>query len=637
MDPDNTLLTFQDVVACFSQLERELLHKWQKTLYANVMKEVHQVVMSLGPVIATAVFSLRANEKDLCPLGSEDYDRRYSDDQSPSVTFPTLDGFTVSRDDSQCLKNPLSTDKRKSPELFNRDRQDCIGPHSIYSRESTDLPSTDRRESPGLLCTDGRENPGLPSTGDPVATSGISQSFPDYKKTVFQQEIQDERGRTGITAFTSLILPDTKKEAETCSMDHQESKMEDNSSNPICDPDAAYGISPSFPDEKTLFQQEMEDERGLTGIPDITCLILPDIKEEAEACSMGYRGSELNGSIDNHLGDPVATSGISQSFPDYKKTVFQQEIQDERGRTGITAFTSLILPDTKKEAETCSMDHQESKMEDNSSNPILSKPKTSEKEPQISSFKKYNRVCKTERHFTWTECEKSFNKKALLVAHERTHFEPIPYIMSESEKSFSEMLNRPKHRMLHTEVRPFHCIMCDKSFPQKDELLNHQKIHTGMRLYHCTECDKRFTRKHNLSEHQRIHTGEKPHHCAECGKRFANRSNLRMHQRIHTGEKPYTCTDCVKSFNHKNNLLIHQRTHTGERPFTCTDCEKSFTHKSNLRTHQRIHAGLKPHHCSMCEKSFTVKGNLIRHLTTHRKRPNDCTESEISFLKFQTF
>ncbi|XP_078540643.1 uncharacterized protein LOC144826116 [Lissotriton helveticus] len=65
------LLEFRDVAACFSEEEWKLLHRWQKELYRNVMKEIHQAFSSLGPLIASSVFSLRPEEaEELC---SEDF------------------------------------------------------------------------------------------------------------------------------------------------------------------------------------------------------------------------------------------------------------------------------------------------------------------------------------------------------------------------------------------------------------------------------------------------------------------------------------------------------------------------------------------------------------------------------------
>ncbi|XP_078511968.1 uncharacterized protein LOC144770976 isoform X2 [Lissotriton helveticus] len=46
--PDEGLLTFCDVAACFSEEEWTLLQNWQKQLYKNVMMEIRQAFSSLG-------------------------------------------------------------------------------------------------------------------------------------------------------------------------------------------------------------------------------------------------------------------------------------------------------------------------------------------------------------------------------------------------------------------------------------------------------------------------------------------------------------------------------------------------------------------------------------------------------------
>ncbi|XP_078518060.1 uncharacterized protein LOC144782525 isoform X2 [Lissotriton helveticus] len=55
---------FPDASAYFPEEEWKLLQDWQKELYRNVMKEIHQALISLGPLIATTVISLRAKEKE---------------------------------------------------------------------------------------------------------------------------------------------------------------------------------------------------------------------------------------------------------------------------------------------------------------------------------------------------------------------------------------------------------------------------------------------------------------------------------------------------------------------------------------------------------------------------------------------
>ncbi|XP_069499219.1 zinc finger protein 701-like isoform X3 [Ambystoma mexicanum] len=69
--------TFHDASNYFSEEEWKLLQEWQKELYQNVMKEIHQALISLGPLIATTVFSLRAKEKqEVRPVNTQELDKR---------------------------------------------------------------------------------------------------------------------------------------------------------------------------------------------------------------------------------------------------------------------------------------------------------------------------------------------------------------------------------------------------------------------------------------------------------------------------------------------------------------------------------------------------------------------------------
>ncbi|KAJ1161156.1 hypothetical protein NDU88_001643 [Pleurodeles waltl] len=61
---DESQVVFIDAPAHFSKEEWKLLEEWQKDLYRNVMKEIHQALMSLGPLIASTVCSLRDKERE---------------------------------------------------------------------------------------------------------------------------------------------------------------------------------------------------------------------------------------------------------------------------------------------------------------------------------------------------------------------------------------------------------------------------------------------------------------------------------------------------------------------------------------------------------------------------------------------
>ncbi|KAJ1139684.1 hypothetical protein NDU88_006051 [Pleurodeles waltl] len=74
-----------DASSCFSEEEWALLQEWQKKLCQNMMKEIDQALMSLGSVITTMVFSLRAKEKQkMFPMDSQESGRSLSVNDCPS-------------------------------------------------------------------------------------------------------------------------------------------------------------------------------------------------------------------------------------------------------------------------------------------------------------------------------------------------------------------------------------------------------------------------------------------------------------------------------------------------------------------------------------------------------------------------
>lgn len=300
---ENMLLTFQDVVACFSQKEWELLHKWQNDLYENLMKEIYHVLMSLGPLIAGSVFSLRGKEKDgLCLVEDEYSNRRHSDNHSPSVTMSALDMFNINRNNMKCLEDPQDTDRRKSPAPL----------------------ATHRRESPDNLSL----GPKNYSQGDPVFAPRPAQTFTDDSKRLFHPETEDVQVNTGMAVITSPRLPNVKEEAEAIFVDQLNSKIE-GSINHLGDPVAKQSFTD---DSKSLYHSETEDVEESTGMTIIECVLSSDIKEEAETSFADQLNSKIEGRI-THLGDPVATSGSSQTFTDDHKEFVQQATEDEQGNT----------------------------------------------------------------------------------------------------------------------------------------------------------------------------------------------------------------------------------------------------------------------------------------------------------------
>ncbi|XP_069473323.1 zinc finger protein 583-like isoform X3 [Ambystoma mexicanum] len=113
--PHEAQTTFHDVPAYFSEEEWKVLKEWQKELYRNVMKEVHQALLSLGPLIVTTVFSLRTKEKqDRSPPDSQEAERIYGN----IITDPE-NSLIIKREEHFHLIHPPDSEGRPK-------RRDCF-------------------------------------------------------------------------------------------------------------------------------------------------------------------------------------------------------------------------------------------------------------------------------------------------------------------------------------------------------------------------------------------------------------------------------------------------------------------------------------------------------------------------------
>ncbi|KAJ1111631.1 hypothetical protein NDU88_008948 [Pleurodeles waltl] len=107
--------TFQDASAFFSEDEWKLLQGWQKELYRNVMKEIHQALISLGPLIAATVSSLRGkDQQELFPLEHRSADTRTCIDPSSGNKLAEGDVLLrVTHKEPKCHPHPEDSEWRQ--------------------------------------------------------------------------------------------------------------------------------------------------------------------------------------------------------------------------------------------------------------------------------------------------------------------------------------------------------------------------------------------------------------------------------------------------------------------------------------------------------------------------------------------
>ncbi|XP_069093016.1 zinc finger protein 354A-like isoform X5 [Pleurodeles waltl] len=142
---DRNEVTFEDASAYFSKEEWTLLHEWQKALYRNVMKEIHQALISLGPLITTTVVSLRAKDKEeFYSLNNKDCARSHhemTNSPSDTKTDPEL-LLRIRKKENLHLTKSLSSERK---EITNgQGAADTITSHDVISK-------INRHDNPPLI------------------------------------------------------------------------------------------------------------------------------------------------------------------------------------------------------------------------------------------------------------------------------------------------------------------------------------------------------------------------------------------------------------------------------------------------------------------------------------------------------
>ncbi|KAJ1112250.1 hypothetical protein NDU88_000518 [Pleurodeles waltl] len=450
---EKVLLTFQDVVACFSHEEWELLHRWQKDLYANVMKEIHQVFLSLGPVIANSVFSLKAIEKEgVCPLDDEDSDRRDSDGLSQSALVSKLDACTTSREAVPCLKDPLKTDRMESPKRFCTERSEHPDPLSTDRIKSLNRLDADRRQSHDALGSDRKESPFPLEIDRRKNYDMLNTSQTDWCK---EQEL------------TIVMVSDCIKEEEELYP-----LAEQNPGNVKNIPSPAV-------------EQSKESSTSNNG---------PHSSAEYKEVSPLKSTTELHPTVqtDKTL---FNCAECELSFPE--KESFQVHMGIHRG--------VKLFPCIKCEKSFTLKSNLHRHMRIHRDVKPFACTTCDKRFTQHNDLRRHLRIHTGLKPFPCTECEKSFSQHCDLQRHMRIHTGVKPFRCSECGKSFTQKAHLQGHLRIHTGVKPFPCSECEKSFTQHCDLQRHRRIHTGEKPFHCTVCARSFTLKTTLQCHMKTH------------------------------------------------------------------------------------------------------------------------------------
>ncbi|XP_069509230.1 zinc finger protein 177-like isoform X2 [Ambystoma mexicanum] len=418
MDADE--IPFHEASAYFSEEEWTLLQEWQKELYSNVMKEIHQALLSLGPLIASTIFSLKAKEKqELFPVAIMGYDKGVRSNWSPSDT-------SVNRTESSTAYSGEILTPHSPPGTEESETNDCL--------------STGEKGIPF-------PNPTICSMKEEAAPASI---FIDHLGVeVGEIGNSSSKGLSSGQAFMSFHI---KEEASIYCVDIPESKrLECVISSPTDDGSMnrkrKRGRSPKHSKKSPLCKP----------LPEETCTPALLYKE-------AHSGSQLW--LENYQ-----EMQSEEMFPIESGFSNSEHILVHKERTKVKR------PPTYNEEESCQSNVQ-------FHNGLLKKEQNRSPytctDCDQSYILKAELISHMEAHsgarpYICSVCEKSFFQKAHLMKHYRTHTGEKPFLCPFCHKGFSRKDNLNGHVRTHTGEKPYKCHECVKSFSWKKDLNNHRR------------------------------------------------------------------------------------------------------------------------------------------------------------------
>ncbi|XP_069063113.1 zinc finger protein 551-like isoform X2 [Pleurodeles waltl] len=439
-------VTLHDVSTYFSMDEWKLLHEWQKELYKSVITEIHQALISLGPLIVTTVFSLRAKEKEYSCSVTDSKTSDISNHSSGAVIANSSMTFRKHAEETQYMAIPPDSDRKESKNNHNTGFFTAIHPDILSPlQEDKQLNFRDWATS---------EDPEISNhpTKGYIRSTDMCLKKEHESKAVLMEHPYDEGKRTINRSAGHDVISFIIKEEEEMSF------LENEGMKNIGD------ISSPRAGDWCMKRKRKVGE------------LLKCNKQKA-ACKATAQKSETNVL---HGSERSANSGNQMWSECYQEQGGGKTTHSDN-RSSYSQHFILHHERSKEEISfEVESDHDSSQL------------------PSVVQNKQQNT-------YACTKCDKSFSIKEDLVRHVESHSRTRPFTCRDCGKSFLQKGNLIKHYRTHTGEKPYQCIFCHKSFSRKDYLNGHMRIHTGERPYKCPECEKCFTQKGEFNQHRRKH------------------------------------------------------------------------------------------------------------------------------------
>ncbi|XP_069098880.1 zinc finger protein 398-like isoform X3 [Pleurodeles waltl] len=462
----------QDGTAYFSEEEWQLLQRWQAELYKKVTNEIHQALLSLGPLIAT--FSWRTKDKARqSPRDQQDPDAGFSGTRcTGSVTASSAASQGIKAEEARFPKLPQEATGRESVHYPARAAEEEFVSFIIKEEEALDRPSEQKSGS----------------SNSPRGLNTLVHTTEQHRTRSWERAGRRPISDRCFTTNTATLHPNGK--AREGDQARGDTTLQSSVSKPHRGP-------PEYEPCTTLQSSISKPHQG---------------PPEHELCTtLQSSVSKPHQSPPEHEPCTTLQSSVSKphrSPPEHEPCTTLQSSVSKPHRSPLEHEPCTTLQSSVSKPHQSPPEHEPSTWTGHgrSSNDSLNVKKNQDAQTGMQVG-------------TCIQCGVCYNHSATGNAHQQLKTGNQRNLCTVCMKRLSISLN--VMRKAHT------CRECGKSFKTSQLLVRHWRIHTGEKPYTCATCGKSFRQTPHLIKHQLLHTREGKSNSYETNPKLYKERNLR--------------------------------------------------------------------------------------------------------------
>ncbi|XP_075695671.1 uncharacterized protein LOC142661886 isoform X2 [Rhinoderma darwinii] len=522
-------IVFHDVAASFTEEQWLRLENWQRNLYKNVIREIHEAITALGYAITNpdVLFNIKKQDESFIRIDCSSGERK----EIPVGDHPNI-LIRIAAEDNEGQDEVYVEPLNSSPVMTTV--------VSLNAKKHQDLHDD--------VCSESQQNP-------------LYHGLKQQRREPMRQEYLHEREYDDYCSPMSMRV---KEEDEDDDGPYEEDELIDH-----------YSSDSRIQDANKQQNDFLESHinKSILDHPNILIRIAAEDNEGQDEVYVEPLNSSpvmttvvsLNAKKHQDLHDDVCSE--SQQNPLYhglkqqRREPMRQEYLHEREYDDYCSPMSMRV---KEEDEDDDGPYEEDELIDH-----------------YSSDSRIQDANKQQNDFL----ESHINKSILESAEIKQEEERIEEHAAQKDVTLHQDINC----VIVKEEADEELAQREPTSSAEDKNVTcSTNIRQDNQAYKCVECGEWFIGMTPLIVHQRTHTSERPFSCDQCLKTYRFHSSLYKHKRTHKGKKQFVCEDCDKSFSHNGYLQRHQLTHTRMKTVACNLCDKKFYSQNGLHKHHLI-------------------------------------------------